>query len=133
MSKRMLCVEATLHAHPELRALLDRLRSGGIKEAVELPEVPLKVLAEMQEALEFEVDLETDADLDEATPAPTVPPAPLGAKGVKTMPSSGSVPITIRIPVATLGAIQAQARSRCVPYQTLINRILRAASAGWPV
>lgn len=133
MSKRMLHVEATLHDHPELRTLLDRLRSGEIKEAVELPEIPLKVLAEMQEALEFEVDLETEADLDEATPAPTVPPAPPGAKGVKTMPSSGSVPITIRIPVATLGAIQAQARSLCVPYQTLINRILRAASAGWPV
>lgn len=46
-------------------------------------------------------------------------------------PSRRSKKISIRIPGRTLTAFRAEASKKKVPYQTLVNQVLRAAAAGW--
>lgn len=78
--------------------------------------------------IEFDpAELEYDPDLDlRPTPPKTAhgrsTPAPAKVK------SSGSVPITIRIPPIVLAAFKEKAREMRVPYQTLMKREL-----GWAV
>lgn len=54
--------------------------------------------------------------------APTLAPAG---------PSRRSTKVSIRIPERTLTAFRAQAARKKIPYQTLVNQVLRAAAAGW--
>ena len=70
------------------------------------------------------IDTPVTTKSSSAHAAPKVAPAPCTDRSNR---------ITIRIPGSVLAAIKAQARLKCVPYQTLINRTLRSAVAGWKV
>lgn len=60
--------------------------------------------------------------------------APATSDARARMPSAlpkRSEKISIRVPGRTLAAFRAQAAASGVGYQTLVNRVLRAAAAGW--
>jgi predicted DNA binding CopG/RHH family protein len=89
------------------------------------------------EAMHDEVDALLDATLEAALKMdpedfPDLAPRPHGAvRPSSPACSSKSKRITIRIPGDVLNGARAEARARCIPYQTLLNRTLRAAMAGW--
>lgn len=96
--------------HPDIADLLAR--------AHELADTP---------APELEFD-PAELEIDFSAPAPAPAPAP-EPRPLKPAPDrSGSTEkISIRIPRATLAAAKARARTMGIGYQTLINRVLRAA------
>ena len=94
-----------------------------ISRAVEIAEIPIQ---------ELDFDLE-DHGLDEAFQDM---PAPSSGENIRLMPSPraslvGRTRICIRIESRTLHAIKSRAASMGVPYQTLVNSVLRKASEGF--
>jgi hypothetical protein len=128
MKKGAAKAQAILEKHPEVRAVLEHLmKQEGAAEVV----LPADLEATLDESLAFEVPLDTAVDLDQLAAVPPKATAPGSVSGARPLPATGSVPITIRIPVSTLRAFKARASSHGVPYQTLINRVLGAAVIGW--
>lgn len=119
---------AILEKHPEVRAALEHLIQ---RERTDEVLLPADLEASLDESLAFEVPLDTAVDLDRSDAVPPKASAAGSPSGARPLPATGSVSITIRIPVSTLKAFKARACSHGVPYQTLINRVLRAATIGW--
>ena len=83
--------------------------------------------------IEFDpAELEYDPDID-VYPVPSKPSKPSEEPSVlkpSKVSSSGSVSISIRVPVPVVNAFKAMALKKCVGYQTLINRQLRSVLTG---
>lgn len=70
----------------------------------------------------------SELEIDFSAPAPAPAPAPRPPGPAPARPSGRTVKISIRIPRGTLAAVKARARVVGIPYQTLINRQLKAAN-----
>lgn len=94
----------------------------GLEEIGDLAQLDeAKLFAELDEALRVDI-----AEL----PPPTTAPSEIAAPQPAPSPAS-STRVTIRIPGAVLLALKAKALEKRIPYQTLANRVLRSAAAGW--
>lgn len=90
------------------------------------------LMAVSDELWESDFKATRDYNPDDIPPEPTVKkdgaaPAPVPAAATSL---SGTQFIGIRIPRVVVAAFKAKAREMCVPYQTLMNRHLRAALVG---
>lgn len=81
-----------------------------------------------------ELDLQVEdieMSLDDLPPPPTLVRSKVIEPAGKSLPASGTHPICIRVPARVIRAFQAQAADTGTSYQTLMNRALNAAAAGY--
>lgn len=110
-----------------MKALTDTELEAIKAKLIEISDEPVMELDLSADALDLDLDLDVTAipaadPTQGSTSAPT--PAPAG-------PSRRSTKISIRISERTLTAFKAQAAKNKIPYQRLVNQVLRAAAAGW--
>lgn len=92
---------------------------------IETCDEPVAELELPADLLDFDVTAMPATDLAQGSAsAPSPAPAPAGL-------SRRSVKISLRVPERTLTAFKTQAAKKRIPYQRLVNQVLRAAAAGW--
>lgn len=75
-----------------------------------------------------DAELHFDLDFDFSMPPPALTPAPTaGAKGEPPHNTSRSTKISIRVPTKIVEEFRVLAVQKCVPYQRLMNRALKAS------
>lgn len=91
---------------------------------------PLQIIeftdAEMGVGMDLGINVNTDFDFTAVLPLIAKPSIPAA-----TTPCPGTRKMCIRMPNAITQAFKAEAKRRCIPYQTLINRVLKEQSQGW--
>ena len=80
--------------------------------------------------MEFD-DAELNLDWDALPPMTMGAPAKAAGAAVSTLPVSGTRPVCIRIPSRVIRAFRSQAEKTGGSYQTIMNRVLREAAAGF--
>ena len=108
-----------LKALPNFSVMVDRMPDDAEFAAL-CAAFEASIEAEVAAGLDdgFDVSLEADLDVVESPKVRKAPPA------VPAPCSARSKRITIRIPGRVLAAIKEEARLKCIPYQTFINRLL---------
>lgn len=108
---------AAIEKFPQLHCLRDLIKNMPTDEE----------LAVMEKAVFAEVDAINAAGLESAGVVIEVK-QPAAASDPAPVPMSGSRSITVRVPAPILNSIKKKATQKRMPYQTFINRLLRAAA-----
>lgn len=86
---------------------------------------------DIDSGVDLDIDIDIDIDIDELYPPLPLVSEKLSAIDIPTPTLCGTKPICIRVPARVIHAFKMQAAKTGANYQTIMNRVLNNAVAGF--